>query len=669
MAPVGGAPERRGLSWGWLIRAVLSLIPLALLYGAGRYLVEEAERRWPARPGDLADLAVAGGVAGVLGLGLLAAVLFGRIEARPRPPGEAPRLGQTGGWVLARVLAIVVLLVVLFALLQDAGGNPFAIDSSSLLFALGVVAFFGAAALFLFGPAPMPTPTSHGSARWAGHRDLKRAGLLASTKEPPEPGSLLLAPYSGHEHVRLPPPGAQLHALVVGPSGSGKTRGFFMPNCAAARGSFVVTDPKGELWRETSGYHERAWRYAPREPEASRGFNWIPLCRDPRLCRQLARAVLQLDADAHEEAFWKLADLRLCAALFAHAAHLKVPTPATAYRLLQQAPDALLAELAASPVESARAAAAQLAGLRDHVRAGIVLSVADKLSFLDDPAVLRFTSAEVIAPDFTQLQRRPSAVYWVLHEQDVALLQPLSALFFTLLIDQLCRSSGPVPVSLYFDEFANIGPVPDFPTTISVARGRGLSLVLGVQSLSQLDGIYGRHGAEAIQTNCATKVVLHGLPAETCEEVSRALGEWTLEVEYAQRRPYGGGGWVPLPATETSWSQHRMARRLLTADEVRRMEHDQCVIVVANQRPIFARRWRWSHGAREAPAFSLGAAKAAALPPPAKPAPTSTGSPTSAAAAPPKPTLRDLKTKLERLDDEDLELEDLPDDFGRDRRR
>jgi type IV secretion system protein VirD4 len=484
MVPGGGAAGRGGFPWGGIVRAVLSLIPLALLYVAGGYLLREAEWRRPARPGDLTDLLLAG--AGVVSLLLLAAILFGRIETRPRPPGEPPRLGQTGGWVLARVLAIVVLLGFLVALLQDAGGNPFAIDGGSPLFALAVVCFFGAGALFLFGPAPMPAPTSHGSARWAGHRDLKQAGLLASTKEPPEPGALLLAPYSSGEHIRLPPPGAQLHALIVGPSGSGKTRGFFMPNCAAARGSFVVTDPKGELWRETSGYHERAWRYAPREPDASRGFNWIPLCRDPRLCRQLARAVLQLDADAHEEAFWKLADLRLCAALFAHAAHLRVPTPATAYKLLQQPPDALLAELAASPVESTRAAAAQLAGLRDHVRAGIVLSVADKLSFLDDPAVLRFTSAEVIAPDFTQLQRRPAAVYWVLHEQDVALLQPLSALFFTLLIDQLCRSSGPVPVSLFFDEFANIGPVPDFPTTISVARGRGLGLVLGVQSLSQL---------------------------------------------------------------------------------------------------------------------------------------------------------------------------------------
>jgi type IV secretory pathway TraG/TraD family ATPase VirD4 len=124
--------------------------------------------------------------------------------------------------------------------------------------------------------------------------------------------------------------------------------------------------------------------------------------------------------------------------------------------------------------------------------------------------------------------------------------------------------------------------------------------------------------------------------------------------------------WGPLPAAETSWSQHRLARRLLTADEVRRMGHDQCVVVVANQRPVFARRWWWNAAARAAPAFALGPAKAAALPPPAKPAPPSTSPPPS---TPPKPALGDLADKLKHLDDEDLELEDLPDDFGRDWRR
>ena len=41
--------------------------------------------------------------------------------------------------------------------------------------------------------------------------------------------------------------------------------------------------------------------------------------------------------------------------------------------------------------------------------------------------------------------------------------------------------------TLSLDEFANIGRIPDFPTTQTVARGRNIQLVLGVQSLSQLE--------------------------------------------------------------------------------------------------------------------------------------------------------------------------------------
>jgi hypothetical protein len=63
------------------------------------------------------------------------------------------------------------------------------------------------------------------------------------------------------------------------------------------------------------------------------------------------------------------------------------------------------------------------------------------------------------------------------------------------------------------------------PGTVTVARGRGIALVLGVQALSQLDGLYGQEGADTIRTNCATKMVLHGLDYPSAEQVSRLLGE------------------------------------------------------------------------------------------------------------------------------------------------
>ncbi len=74
--------------------------------------------------------------------------------------------------------------------------------------------------------------------------------------------------------------------------------------------------------------------------------------------------------------------------------------------------------------------------------------------------------------------------------------------------------------------------------------------MLGVQALSQLDGLYGREGADTIRTNCATKVILHGLDYPSAEQVSRLLGEWTVQQEYTSRRPEG------LLVTSVSYSEH-----------------------------------------------------------------------------------------------------------------
>jgi len=142
--------------------------------------------------------------------------------------------------------------------------------------------------------------------------------------------------------------------------------------------------------------------------------------------------------------------------------------------------------------------------------------------------------------------------------------------------------------------------VPKFPNTIAVARGRGVALVLAVQSLGQLDQLYGKAGAEIIRTNCCTKVVLPGLDYDTAEHVSRALGETTVRQEYQSRRPEG---WL---VTSYSYGEHHTQRRLLTADEVRRIGDSEALLIIANYRPIRARRAFWNAPPRPAAAGALG---------------------------------------------------------------
>jgi type IV secretion system protein VirD4 len=244
-----------------------------------------------------------------------------------------------------------------------------------------------------------------------------------------------------------------------------------------------------------------------------------------------------------------------------------------------------------------------MAGLKAETLAGIVLAVTNKLAFLEDERVARVTSAETRALDFRLLLAQPVAAYWVLHEADVARLAGLSAVFFTLLLDQLTQERGSVPVTLLLDEFANLGHLPHVATTVTVARGRGIALVLGVQALSQLDGLYGREGADTIRTNCATKVILHGLDYPSAEQVSRLLGEWTVRQEYTSRRPEG------LMVTSLSYSEHQTARRLLTADEVRRLRQDELLIVSGNRKPVRTKRWCWQRPPQPAGAKALGPAR------------------------------------------------------------
>ncbi|MGH2365747.1 MAG: type IV secretory system conjugative DNA transfer family protein [Chloroflexota bacterium] len=377
-------------------------------------------------------------------------------------------------------------------------------------------------------------PTTHGSARWATARDIRR--LLRRKRATLEPGSIALAPFGWFRKVVLPHSLAQMHVLLLAPSGSGKTRGTMMINiCQAVLHSLVATDPKNELWENVSGYHPRPLRYAPLDPDASEPFNWIPLCRDERLAQLLAAAVMQVEENTREEPFWKYLELQLCGGIFSHASYLDTPTPLAAYQLLKLGADDILEPLCSSPSESARTIGKLLADLKVETRGGVVAGVSNRLTFLQLPGVRRFTSAGFEPPDFTELLDRPTAVFWSVHEQDTAQLKPLSSLFFTLMLDQLGRQTGPIPVTLFLDEFANLGRIPDFPTTISVARGRGLSLVLGLQSIRQLDTLYGRDAADVIQEQCATKVVLHGLYGESAESISRALGETTIAQEYPTR--------------------------------------------------------------------------------------------------------------------------------------
>ncbi|MGH9898337.1 MAG: type IV secretory system conjugative DNA transfer family protein [Pyrinomonadaceae bacterium] len=453
------------------------------------------------------------------------------------------------------------------------------------------------------------TGISHGSAAWANSHDVSEMLTMTDTKL--AQGALMLcpSPWSRSQRLDIPHHLTLRHTVIIGPSGSGKGRGFFLWNCANFCGSFITSDPKSEAWTLTSGFHQKAIRFAPRDPNNSQAFNWIPLCgKDTLLCLLLARAVMTADEDegAKADGFWVKAESALLAAVFAHASTFTAPTPAAAYDFLTSKPGELLVdELLNSPNRTAREFASIFSQTDPRLRGSMIIAVVTSIIWLSDKLVRRFTSSTVIPPDIGQIRNESIAMYWCLSENDVAVLKPLTSIFFTLALLQLKESTGAVPTNLFLDEFANIGRIPNFSTEIAILRGRGIAITAGLQNIEQLEDNYGRAKARVILGNFNSKIVLAGLDYESAEYISRSLGEVTLE-ESRTSSTFRGGLLRTIGSRTTSVSKH--ARRLLTADEIRRIGEREQVTITTNRKPIYSKRFWYTAAPNPARHEPLGKA-------------------------------------------------------------
>ena len=88
--------------------------------------------------------------------------------------------------------------------------------------------------------------------------------------------------------------------------------------------------------------------------------------------------------------------------------------------------------------------------------------------------------------------------------------------------------SLPVPVLLLFDEFANIGRLPDVEKMVAVIRSRNISMSVILQSLSQLKARY-KDDAATIIDCCDTTLFLGGKSTDTVKEISETVGKQTLD--------------------------------------------------------------------------------------------------------------------------------------------
>ena len=394
-----------------------------------------------------------------------------------------------------------------------------------------------------------------------------------------------------------------VNVLVVGGSGSGKSASYSIPNAYQLLGSYVFTDPKGELYDRTAGYL-KANGYEIKvlnlvKPQNSDGYNPLMHISSEIDVDVIANTIVkgQKTGDGGSDPFWDdSAEMLLKALIY----YLMATRPeeeqnlASCAELVRAANSNggsnLLTELISKlPYDHpARMNYKSIEIAPEKTYSSILSTLQSKLGKFDSKEIAELTSTDTIK--FEDIGNRKTAVY-VISSDTHAAYDFLLTIFFSQMIQQLYNyaddNGGALKVPTYFilDEFANIGKIPDFDKKISTSRSRKISFSVILQNLDQLEAIYEK-SYETIIGNCDTHVFLGSNSYKTVEYFSKALGEKTIErdsISVSKDKQYHRTG--------QSYSDQVMARALMTPDELRRLDNDLCIIFEKGIKPVKANKF------------------------------------------------------------------------------
>ena len=199
--------------------------------------------------------------------------------------------------------------------------------------ALVVYAF--AVVLFISSKQNRRPGEEHGSARWGDPRQLDRKYRDKDPKRNAILTQHLRMSLNSRQHFR------NLLQIVVGGSGAGKTRYIVKPNIYEANASYIATDPKGELARDSialllrEGYTIKVFDLV--DPERSDCYNPFHYIRnDADVLKLIANFIRNTTPkNAHyNDPFWEKSETALDSALMLYLLHEAPPEDQTMEMML-----------------------------------------------------------------------------------------------------------------------------------------------------------------------------------------------------------------------------------------------------------------------------------------------------------------------------------------------
>lgn len=351
------------------------------------------------------------------------------------------------------------------------------------------------------------------------------------------------------------------NALVVGTSGTGKSWRYVEPALLQADSSYLVSDPKGTLYKKYAPYFNSLGYSVHKmdfiHPERSEHWNPILYCKNTQDVLKASYSLVYNSVDEYHsyDPFWDQMTTILFSAFIGYLVEAEyIPQSDKNFSYIRK----LITEmgrdkLGLSKIKNrlrqhnewmldnhgkeswAYNRYLQVDVVPDKTYGTIIGTTNAKMAFFDTEELQEMLSSNDI--DFTELGKKKTIIFVEISDSDRS-MDTLVNLFYSQLVNTLCSYADeccpngalPVPVQLILDDFGTNAKIDNFDRIISNIRSRNISAMLFVQSEEQLCCGYGGFGGKTISNNCSTIVYLGGSDPALAEYMSRRMGKEPYDI-------------------------------------------------------------------------------------------------------------------------------------------
>ncbi len=355
------------------------------------------------------------------------------------------------------------------------------------------------------------------------------------------------------------------HTLLLGATGSKKSRLFVMPMIhmmAHAGESYVVTDPKGELYEQTAGTaRENGFQVvAVNFRDFLHSHQWNPLKLPYELYQEgkkdeavglLNDLISSICADAAKrtaDIYWVQQASSLALALLLILFETGKPEEIHMGSFVKMCgeygkpvEENKLYELY-EYVDPASVAGMNLEGVlisaektKDSIMSSLHAMI--RIFVLQKNLISMMSKSDFRIQD---IGREKTAVYVIIPDEKRT-YHFLATLFIKQCYETMIMEAQKNPgmrlerrLNFVLDEFANLPAIPDMEAMITAARSRNMRFFLVIQSMHQLNQLYGEN-ARTITSNCENWIYLNSKEFEHLTEISNLCG--AIYTSAGEKRP------------------------------------------------------------------------------------------------------------------------------------